>query len=166
MHAYLDFEAAIAELEGKIAELRALGGGESTVSIEDEVKGLERKVAKLLADLYEDLTPWQKAQVARHPDRPHATDYIAGLINDYTAMAGDRKFGEDKAIIGGLGRFEGEAVMVIGQERGRDTASNLKHNWGILSRNRRRGAGPGGGDRPRHGLLPEPRGADHIRHHR
>ena len=121
MHAYLDFEAAIAELEGKIAELRTVADGDSSVSIEDEIKALERKVAKTLAELYENLTPWQKAQVARHPDRPHATDYIAALISDYTPMAGDRKFGEDKAIIGGLGRLQGEAVMVVGQERGRDT---------------------------------------------
>jgi acetyl-CoA carboxylase carboxyl transferase subunit alpha len=131
MHAYLDFEAAIAELEGKIAELKALADGDSSVSIEDEIKALERKVSKTLAELYENLTPWQKAQVARHPDRPHATDYIAALISDYTPMAGDRKFGEDKAIIGGLGRLQGEAVMVVGQERGRDTPSNLTHNWGM-----------------------------------
>jgi len=131
MHAYLDFEAAIAELEGKIAELKAISGGDSSVSIEEEIKSLERKVAKTLAELYENLTPWQKALVARHQDRPHAVDYIAGLVDDYTPMAGDRKFGEDHAIIGGLGRFEGEAVMVIGQEKGRDTASRLKHNWGM-----------------------------------
>src|SRR5262245_39140828 len=131
MHAYLDFEAAIAELEGKIAELKALAGAESTVSIEEEIKGLERKVAKLLAELYENLTPWQKAQVARHPDRPHASDYFAAMVSDYTPMAGDRKFGDDQSIIGGLGRFQGEAIMVIGQERGRDTSSNVKHNWGM-----------------------------------
>src|SRR5690242_3902979 len=108
MHAYLDFEAAIAELEGKIAELKAIAGGDSAVSIEEEIKSLERKAAKTLAELYENLTPWQKTQVARHEDRPHALDYIAGLINDYTPMAGDRKFGEDHAIVGGLGRFRGE----------------------------------------------------------
>jgi acetyl-CoA carboxylase carboxyl transferase subunit alpha len=131
MHAYLDFEAAVAELEGKIAELKALSGGESSVSIEEEIKGLERKVGKILADLYESLTPWQKAQVARHPDRPHSADYVAALISDYTPMAGDRKFGDDTAIIGGLGRFEGDAVMVIGQEKGNDTQSRLKHNFGM-----------------------------------
>jgi acetyl-CoA carboxylase carboxyl transferase subunit alpha len=131
MLAYLDFEAAVAELEGKIAELKALGGGEGSVSIEEEIKGLERKVAKLLADLYENLTPWQKAQVARHPGRPHAGDYVAALISDYTPMAGDRKFGEDYAVIGGLGRFQGEAVMVIGQQKGHDTQTHLKHNWGM-----------------------------------
>ena len=131
MHAYLDFEAPLAELEGKIAELKAIADPDSSVSTSDEVKALEKKAAKSLADLYQSLTPWQKAQVARHPDRPHSADYISALITDYTPMAGDRKFGEDHAIIGGLGRFEGEAVMVIGQEKGRDTASRLKHNWGM-----------------------------------
>jgi acetyl-CoA carboxylase carboxyl transferase subunit alpha len=131
MHAYLDFEAAVAELEGKIAELKALGGGESSVSIEEEIRALERKVAKNLAELYENLTPWQKTQVARHPSRPHSADYIAALIGDYTPLSGDRKFGEDHAVIGGLGRFQGEAVIVIGHERGHDTQTHLKHNWGM-----------------------------------
>jgi acetyl-CoA carboxylase carboxyl transferase subunit alpha len=131
MHAYLDFEAPLAELEGKIAELKAIAGSDSTVSISDEVKALERKAAKSLADLYQSLTPWQKAQVARHPDRPHSADYITGLISDYTPMAGDRKFAEDSAIIGGLGRFRGEAVVVIGQEKGQDTQARLKHNFGM-----------------------------------
>lgn len=131
MHAYLDFEASVAELEGKIAELKALGGGQSSVSLEEEIKGLERKAAKILAELYESLTPWQKAQVARHPDRPHASDYVSGLIGDYTPLAGDRKFGDDKAITGGLGRFRGDAVVVLGQERGSDTQSNVTHNWGM-----------------------------------
>jgi acetyl-CoA carboxylase carboxyl transferase subunit alpha len=131
MHAYLDFESSVAELEGKIAELKALSGEDSTVSIAEEVKALERKAAKSLAELYEDLTPWQKAQVARHPDRPHSGDYIAALITDYTPMAGDRKFGEDDAVIGGLGRFQGEAIMVIGHEKGSDTQLRIKHNFGM-----------------------------------
>jgi len=131
MHAFLDFEAPLAELEGKIAELRALAQGDATVSIADEVKALEKKAAKSLADLYADLSPWQKAQVARHPDRPHAVDYISGLITDFVALSGDRSFAEDHAIIGGLGRFRGEAVMIIGQERGNDTESRLKHNFGM-----------------------------------
>jgi acetyl-CoA carboxylase carboxyl transferase subunit alpha len=131
MHAYLDFEAPLAELEGKIAELKAIADPESSVSINDEVKALEKKAAKSLADLYQSLTPWQKAQVARHPDRPHSADYIAALITDYTPMAGDRKFGEDKAIVGGLGRFRGEPVAVIGQEKGHDTQARLKHNFGM-----------------------------------
>ena len=131
MHAYLDFEAPLAELEGKIAELKAISGSDSAVSIGEEVKALEKKAAKILSELYQNLTPWQKAQVARHPDRPHSADYFADLITDYTPMAGDRKFAEDNAIVGGLGRFRGEAVMVIGQEKGSDTQTRLKHNFGM-----------------------------------
>jgi acetyl-CoA carboxylase carboxyl transferase subunit alpha len=131
MHAYLDFEAPLAELEGKIAELKAIADPDSSVSISDEVKALEKKAVKSLADLYQSLTPWQKAQVARHPDRPHSADYINALITDYTPMAGDRKFGEDNAIVGGLGRFRGEPVAVIGQEKGHDTQTRLKHNFGM-----------------------------------
>ena len=130
MHAYLDFEAPLAELEGKIAELKAVASPDS-VAIGDEVKALEKKAAKSLADLYQNLTPWQKAQVARHPDRPHSADYISALITDYTPLAGDRKFGEDNAIVGGLGRFHGEPVAVIGQEKGHDTQTRLKHNFGM-----------------------------------
>lgn len=131
MHAYLDFEAPLAELEGKIAELKAISGPDSAVSIGEEVKALEKKAAKSLNDLYQNLTPWQKAQVARHPDRPHSVDYIKELITDYTPMAGDRKYAEDNAIVGGLGRFRGEAVAVIGQEKGFDTQTRLKHNFGM-----------------------------------
>ena len=131
MPSFLDFEAPVAELEGKIAELRALAAGDKTVSIAEEVKSLEKKAAKSLSDLYQNLDPWQKAQVARHPERPHATDYIGSLITEFTPMAGDRKFAEDFAVIGGLGRFRGEPVMVIGQEKGNDTASRLKRNFGM-----------------------------------
>ncbi len=131
MHSYLDFETSVAELEGKIAELRALAAGDSTVSIADEVKALEKKASKSLADLYVNLTPWQKTQVARHPDRPHALAYIAALITDFVPMAGDRKFAEDFAVVGGLGRFHGQSVVVIGQEKGADTQSRLKHNFGM-----------------------------------
>ncbi len=131
MHSYLDFETSVAELEGKIAELRALAAGDSTVSIADEVKALEKKASKSLGDLYVNLTPWQKTQVARHPDRPHALAYITALITDYVPMAGDRKFAEDFAIVGGLGRFRGQAVVVIGQEKGGDTQARLKHNFGM-----------------------------------
>ena len=131
MHSYLDFETSVAELDGKIAELRALAASDSTVSIADEVRSLERKSAKSLADLYVELTPWQKTQVARHPDRPHALAYIAQLITDYVPMAGDRKFAEDYAVVGGLGRFRGQSVVVIGQEKGADTQSRLKHNFGM-----------------------------------
>ncbi len=131
MPTYLDFEAPLAELEGKIAELRALATGDKTVSISDEVKGLEKKAAKQLTDLYASLEPWQKAQVARHPERPHAVDYIGQLITEFTPLAGDRKFAEDFAVVGGLGRFEGQPVMVLGQEKGNDTASRLKRNFGM-----------------------------------
>jgi acetyl-CoA carboxylase carboxyl transferase subunit alpha len=131
MHAFLDFEAPVAELEGKIAELRALAQSDAKVSIADDVKSLEKKATKILADLYLSLTPWQKAQVARHAERPHALDYISALISDYVPLAGDRKFAEDEAVVGGLGRFQGQAVVVIGQEKGSDTASRLKHNFGM-----------------------------------
>jgi acetyl-CoA carboxylase carboxyl transferase subunit alpha len=131
MLAFLDFESPLADLEGKIAELRAMAQGDKAVSIADEVRALEKKSAKILADLYKDLTPWQKTQVARHPDRPHALAYISTLITDYVPLAGDRKFAEDEAVVGGLGRFEGQSVVVIGQEKGSDTASRLKHNWGM-----------------------------------
>ena len=101
------------------------------MAIGDEVKNLEKKAAKALADLYVNLSPWQKAQVARHPERPHALDYIEALITDFTLLAGDRKFAEDHAIVGGLGRFKGEPVVVMGHEKGHDTASRLKHNFGM-----------------------------------
>jgi acetyl-CoA carboxylase carboxyl transferase subunit alpha len=131
LQAFLDFEAPVAELEGKIAELRALAQGDASVSISDEVKSLEKKAAKNLADIYANLEPWQKSQVARHPERPHALDYIRALITDFVPLAGDRKFAEDEAIVGGLGRFRGRGVVVIGQEKGNDTQSRLKHNWGM-----------------------------------
>ena len=131
MHEFLDFEAPVAELEGKIAELRNLAQGDAKVSIADDVKSLEKKATKILADLYQGLTPWQKAQVARHPSRPHALNYIETLITDFVPLAGDRKFAEDEAVVGGIGRFEGQAVVVIGQEKGSDTASRLKHNFGM-----------------------------------
>jgi acetyl-CoA carboxylase carboxyl transferase subunit alpha len=131
MRAFLDFEAPVAELEGKIAELRNLAQGDAKISIADDVKSLEKKANKILADLYQNLTPWQKAQVARHPDRPHALNYIETLITDFVALAGDRKFAEDEAVVGGLGRFQGQPVVVIGQEKGSDTASRLKHNFGM-----------------------------------
>jgi acetyl-CoA carboxylase carboxyl transferase subunit alpha len=131
LQAFLDFEAPVAELEGKIAELRTLAQGDASVSIADEVKALEKKAAKSLADLYANLEPWQKSQVARHPERPHALDYIGALISDFVPLAGDRKFAEDEAIVGGLGRFRGRGVVVIGQEKGSDTQSRLKHNWGM-----------------------------------
>jgi acetyl-CoA carboxylase carboxyl transferase subunit alpha len=128
---FLDFEAPVAELEGKIAELRAMAQADAKVNIADEVKSLEKKANKILADLYLALTPWQKGQVARHRQRPHALQYIETLITDFVPLAGDRKFAEDEAVVGGLGRFEDQPVVVIGQEKGSDTASRLKHNFGM-----------------------------------
>ncbi|MEK9845042.1 acetyl-CoA carboxylase carboxyltransferase subunit alpha [Thalassospira sp.] len=129
MHNFLDFEKPIAELEGKIEELRHLTGNDE-VNIADEVARLQDKLTKLLQSTYGKLSPWQKTQVARHPDRPHFTDYIANLFDDFTPLAGDRQFGEDAAIIGGLARLQGRSVMVIGHEKGRDTETRVKHNFG------------------------------------
>ncbi len=126
----LDFEKPISELEGKIEELRHLSDG-GDVNIADEVGRLQAKVDKLLRQTYAKLTPWQKTQVARHPERPHTADYIAALITDFTPLAGDRCFGEDRAIMAGLGRFRGASVMVIGNEKGHDTDSRLAHNFGM-----------------------------------
>ncbi|RMF05718.1 MAG: acetyl-CoA carboxylase carboxyltransferase subunit alpha [Alphaproteobacteria bacterium] len=131
MRTYLDFEKPIAELESRIAELRALMLDGDPGSLIDEITRLESKTRTTLADTYAKLGPWQKTQVARHPDRPHTRDYIDGLIEDFTPMAGDRHFAEDHAILGGLGRFQGRAVMVIGHEKGSDTESRLKHNFGM-----------------------------------
>ncbi len=130
MRSYLDFEKPVAELEAKVEELRAFAA-KGDVSISDEIGKLEGKAAKALADLYGQLTPWQKTQVARHPERPHCLDYLKGLIEDFTPLAGDRAFAEDEAVIGGFGRFRGRSVCVIGQEKGDDTQSRLKHNFGM-----------------------------------
>ncbi|KAB7738706.1 acetyl-CoA carboxylase carboxyltransferase subunit alpha [Parvibaculum sedimenti] len=131
MHTYLDFEKPIAELEGKVQELRLLAHEDPSVSITDEVAKLEQKAAQLLQDTYSSLTPWQKLQVARHPRRPHFVDYVERLVEDFTPLAGDRLFGEDAAIMGGLGRFRGRSVVVIGHEKGSDTQSRMKHNFGL-----------------------------------
>ena len=131
MRTYLDFEKPVAELEAKVEELRALEQSAGSVEIGEEITRIEGKAADALRELYAHLAPWQKAQVARHPQRPHCVDYVAGLIADFTPLAGDRKFGEDEAIIGGLGRFRGESVCVIGQERGADTEGRLRHNFGM-----------------------------------
>ena len=131
MRTYLDFEKPVAELEAKVEELRAMGASDSAVAIGEEINRLEVKAALALKELYADLTPWQKTQVARHPQRPHCLDYIAGLIQNFIPLAGDRKFGEDAAIVGGFGRFRGESVCVIGHEKGSDTESRIKHNFGM-----------------------------------
>ena len=131
MRSYLDFEKPVAELEAKVEELRAVSARGGAVSIGEELTKLEAKAAKALADLYKDLTPWQKTLVARHPQRPRFLDFVQGLVTDFTPLAGDRKFGEDQAIVGGLGRFRGVPVCVIGQEKGTDTKSRLAHNFGM-----------------------------------
>jgi acetyl-CoA carboxylase carboxyl transferase subunit alpha len=131
MRVYLDFEKPFAELEAKIAELRTLSGSGETVAIGEELTRLEVKAAKALADTYANLTPWQRTQVARHPQRPHCRDYISGLFTDFTLLAGDRRFGEDAAIAGGFARFNGTPVCVIGQEKGWDTESRIQHNFGM-----------------------------------
>jgi acetyl-CoA carboxylase carboxyl transferase subunit alpha len=130
MHNYLDFEKPIAELEGKIEELRHLSSS-GEVNIADEVGKLQSKVDKLLVQTYAKLSPWQKTQVARHHDRPHAVDYIGSWITDFTPLAGDRAFADDQAIIGGLGRFRGRSVVVIGTEKGADTDARVRHNFGM-----------------------------------
>jgi acetyl-CoA carboxylase carboxyl transferase subunit alpha len=130
MHTYLEFEKPIAELEGKIVELRKLAEADTAMDIDDEVAKLQSKVDGQIRETYAKLTPWQKTMVARHPARPHFLDYIHHLFDEFTPLAGDRSFGDDKATIGGLARFRGKAVAVIGQEKGKDTKSRLAHNFG------------------------------------
>ncbi|HEX8838922.1 MAG TPA: acetyl-CoA carboxylase carboxyltransferase subunit alpha [Sphingomicrobium sp.] len=130
MKTYLDFEKPIAELETRVAELRETASS-SDIDIDAEVGRLEAKSNKLLRDTYARLSPWQKAQVARHPDRPHFKDYVAGIADDFVPLAGDRAFGDDPAIIGGLARIDGRRVMLLGHEKGDDTVSRLKHNFGM-----------------------------------
>jgi acetyl-CoA carboxylase carboxyl transferase subunit alpha len=131
VRSYLDFEKPVAELESKVEELRAISNKGDGVAIGEELTRLEIKAQKALADLYTALTPWQKAQVARHQQRPHFSDYLNGLIADFSPLAGDRVFAEDEAIVGGLGRFRGESVCVIGQEKGADTDGRIRHNFGM-----------------------------------
>jgi acetyl-CoA carboxylase carboxyl transferase subunit alpha len=130
MRHFLDFEKPIAELEGKVEELRRAtdAGG---IDVAEEVSKLRDKAEKLLAATYAKLTPWQKAQVARHPERPKCLDYVGALIEEWTPLAGDRAFADDAAVIGGLGRFRGRAVAVLGTEKGRDTETRVKHNFGM-----------------------------------
>jgi acetyl-CoA carboxylase carboxyl transferase subunit alpha len=131
MRSYLDFEKPVAELEAKVEELRTLQEGPNAVTISEEIARLEGKANAALQELYAELTPWQKTQVARHPQRPHCLDYVGALFADFTPLAGDRKFGEDEAIVGGFGRFNGEALCVIGHEKGSSTESRLRHNFGM-----------------------------------
>jgi acetyl-CoA carboxylase carboxyl transferase subunit alpha len=130
MRSYLDFEKPVAELEAKIEEMRTLQAS-GDVAIGEEISRIEVKADTALKELYSGLTSWQKTQVARHPQRPHCLDYIAALVTDFVPLAGDRSYGEDAAIVGGFGRFRGESVCVIGQEKGSDTDSRLKHNFGM-----------------------------------
>ncbi|PPR12197.1 MAG: Acetyl-coenzyme A carboxylase carboxyl transferase subunit alpha [Alphaproteobacteria bacterium MarineAlpha11_Bin1] len=127
---FLDFEKPIAELEGKIEELRHLSD-DGEISIVDEVERLQSRVDKQLMQTYSKLNAWQKVQVARHPNRPHCLDYIDILITDFTPLAGDRSYAEDQAVIGGIGRLDGNSVVIIGQEKGNDTESRVKHNFGM-----------------------------------
>ncbi|WP_019833136.1 acetyl-CoA carboxylase carboxyltransferase subunit alpha [Sphingomonas sp. PR090111-T3T-6A] len=127
---FLDFEKPIAELRARVSELRETADAGS-LDIEQEISKLEAKADRMLRETYAKLTPWQKTQVARHPQRPHLKDYIAGIVDDFMPLAGDRAFADDQAIIGGLGRIDGRRVMVIGHEKGDDTASRLRHNFGM-----------------------------------
>src|SRR6266478_423097 len=129
MRSYLDFEKPVAELDSKIDELRALAATGSDIG--EEIARIEDKAAQALSDLYDNLTPWQKTLVARHPQRPHLIDFVNALITEFTPLAGDRKFGEDEALMGGFGRFRGESICVIGQEKGATTESRIKHNFGM-----------------------------------
>ena len=130
MLTYLDFEKPLAELDTRVSELRETASN-GAIDLEAEVARLEAKSSKLLRETYAKLTPWQKTQVARHPERPHFKDYVAGLTTDFMPLAGDRAFGEDQAIIGGLARIDGRRVLLIGHEKGDDTASRLRHNFGM-----------------------------------
>jgi acetyl-CoA carboxylase carboxyl transferase subunit alpha len=128
---YLDFEKPLAEIEGKAEELRAMARQSEGMDIESEAAALDKKAADMLVALYKELTPWRKCQVARHPDRPHCSDYIKALFTEYTPLAGDRNFADDDAVMGGLARFDGKPVMVIGHEKGSDTKGRIKHNFGM-----------------------------------
>ena len=131
LRSYLDFEKPVAELEAKVEELRTLAEQGDAVAIGEELTKLEAKAAKALADLYAALTPWQKTMVARHQQRPHFCDYVKRLIEDFTPLAGDRKFAEDEAIVGGFGRFRGQPICILGHEKGSDTEGRIRHNFGM-----------------------------------
>lgn len=131
MQSYLDFEKPVAELEGKIDELKSLAANDHAVSIDEEVSRLSKRAEEALGEVYRKLTPWQKTQVARHPQRPHFSDYVKNLVTEFTPLAGDRKFAEDAALQAGFGRFDGSAVAILGQEKGSSTETRLKHNFGM-----------------------------------
>jgi acetyl-CoA carboxylase carboxyl transferase subunit alpha len=131
MRTYLDFEKPVAEIEAKIDELRPMQTGDSAAAIGEEIARLEAKAAQTLKDLYASLTPWQKTLVARHHERPRCLDYVRALLTDFAPLAGDRKFGDDEAIVGGFGRFQGESICLIGHEKGSTTEDRVKHNFGM-----------------------------------
>jgi len=131
MTIYLDFEKDLAEVHSKISDLEGLPDSSSSKNIKNEIKLLKSKTVDILSNIYADLSPWRKCQVARHPDRPHTTDYINYIINEYTPLSGDRNFAEDLAIVGGLGRLGDTPVVVIGHEKGNSTESRLKRNFGM-----------------------------------
>ncbi len=128
---YLDFEKPLAEIEGKAEELRAMARKNEEMDIEDEARALDAKAQALLKELYKKLTPWRKCQIARHPERPHCKDYIDALFSEYTPLAGDRNFADDDAVMGGLARFDDKPVVIIGHEKGHDTESRIKRNFGM-----------------------------------
>ncbi len=130
MFNYLDFEKPVADLEGKILELKKLPDNGEAVDVGDEIARLEKRSQEALRDIYRQLTPWQKVQVARHPDRPHCLDYVRALFSEFTPLAGDRAFAEDEALVAGFARFRGEPVALLGLEKGSDTSTRLKHNFG------------------------------------
>lgn len=131
MTQYLEFEKPLADIEGKAEELRALARQNEDMDVSKEAEGLDAKAAAMLVDLYKDLSPWRKCQVARHPERPHCIDYIDALFTEYTPLAGDRNFADDHAVMGGLARFDDQPVMVIGHEKGNDTKSRIERNFGM-----------------------------------
>ncbi len=131
MHNYLEFEKPLAEIEGKAEELRALARQNEEMDVTKEAAALDAKAISLLKDMYKKLTPWQKCQVARHPDRPHCKDYIEALFTEFTPLAGDRSFADDHAVMGGLARFNDQPVMIIGHEKGNDTKSRIERNFGM-----------------------------------
>ena len=128
---YLEFEKPLAEIEGKAEELRAIGRSNPAMDVSKEAEALDRKADQMLKDLYKGLNPWQKCQVARHPDRPHCRDYIETLFTEFTPLAGDRNFADDHAIMGGLARFDDQPVLVMGQEKGHDTKTRIERNFGM-----------------------------------
>ncbi len=130
---YLDFERPIAELEAKLGELETLAENAGQDAMDDNIASMKDQVEELRREAYASLSPWQKAEVARHPERPHFVDYLDALVDEFVELKGDRKFGDDQAIIGGLGRFKGQAVMVIGQEKGHDAATRTRHNFGMAN---------------------------------